>query len=393
MRVLYHHRSLADGAEGIHIAEMVKAFRSLGVQCEVFGPVPESTKTASRQKWSEHLTRAKNKLPSILLEVGEIAFAVLDSVRLAWHVASVRPDVIYDRYALYSFGAAFVGKLFGIPTVLEVNSPLSYEKQHYERLVLRRLARRAEQKICQAATRVACVSTPLKGYLVGLGVNGDRVRVIPNGADPERFGQRPDSSGLRTRLGIREGPTIGFVGVMREWHGLDLLLDAFVCVKRLHPSAQLVLVGDGPYQKNLETRCARETIRDVLFTGRVRSLDVGNIIQLFDVAVSPHATFYASPMKLVEYMAASRAVVAPRMDNITDIIEEGTDGKLFAPGNIQSLVEAILALLEDDAERRRLGQRARIKVETHRNWKAIASEILAALSPSQRSLRKAVRSS
>ena len=82
-------------------------------------------------------------------------------------------------------------------------------------------------------------------------------------------------------------------------------------------------------------------------------------------------------MKLLEYMAMGKAVIAPGTENIRDLIDEGVDGLLFEPGNASALASAIAALRGDPVRRQQLGREARLKIEQERNWTAIASTIVA----------------
>ena len=164
------------------------------------------------------------------------------------------------------------------------------------------LARSFERRIFEAADRIVAVSTPLKRHLVEtMGIDARKILVLPNGADPDVF--TPDASGedIRRRYGIGDGFVVGFVGILRPWHGVDLLLEAFSQFRLDSAAAHLLIVGDGPIQSQLEERARMLGVKDaVIFTGRVTHQEVRAHIAAMDVTVSPHATFYASPMKILE---------------------------------------------------------------------------------------------
>ena len=125
---------------------------------------------------------------------------------------------------------------------------------------------------------------------------------------------------------------IGFTGILRPWHGVELLIQAFAGLYHQHKEAFLLIVGDGPSHSELEQFVASLRITDrVYFTGRVSHRDIPDYLAACDVGVSPRATFYASPMKVPEYMASKLAVVAPAMSNIADLIDDGVDGLMFEP--------------------------------------------------------------
>jgi glycosyltransferase involved in cell wall biosynthesis len=217
------------------------------------------------------------------------------------------------------------------------------------------------------------VSTPLARQIEAL--SGASAVVMPNGADPERFNPstaHPDV--VRERHGLGAAFVIGWTGVLRDWHGLELLLEALT---RL-PDARLMIVGDGPARNAVESR-ARELGVDgrVIMTGRVAHDSMPDHVAAMDVAaVADDRTGVASPMKLLEYMAMGRPVVAPQLDNIADVVEDGRNGLLFTPGDVGDLAAALRRLSSDADLRCRLGVAARREIETDRNWRRNAERVL-----------------
>jgi glycosyltransferase involved in cell wall biosynthesis len=371
VRILYHHRTLGDGAEGIHIREIVKAFRELGHDVKVIGPVGEQAPAASGKPAS--LAAVKRAIPSALFELVELAYGGYSFLKTAWEIRRFRPDFVYDRYITFNVGPVLAGLATGTPVLLEVNAPLALERSQEkdETLRLRRIARFLERWICANARHTIVVSTPLKDYLESLGVPGDRCFVMPNGVDPQRFAPAAKNETLREQLGIPPGSfTIGFTGVLRAWHGIELLLEAFAGMVARGLDAFLLIVGDGSYRPTIEARMKELNIEHrVRITGRVPHRQVPTYISLFDVAVSPRATFYASPMKVVEYMALGKPVVTPGTPNFLDIIDDGVHGVTFEDGDAAALEAALVALFQAPDLCAALGQQARRKVETRLNWR------------------------
>jgi len=379
MKILYHHRTLADGAEGIHIREMVAALRGLGHDVRIVSLVGEDTQRPipARARWK----RIGSMIPHSLYELAELSYNVVGRRRLMQAVRDFRPDAIYDRYNSYCTAAVHTARRSRLPLLLEVNSPVAYERTEYEHLQLKfpRLAQHYERWICTRADQLFAVSSPLKDHLVNvIGVDPSRIAVLPNGANPATFD--PDNSGttVRERHRLQGCRVIGFVGILRPWHGVEMLMEAFAGLAG--PELRLLVVGDGPIQGDLEALAERLRIGDrVTFTGRIPHTEVRDHVAAMDVAVSPRATFYASPMKILEYMAMAKAVVAPDLANIRDIIEHGTSGMLFQPESVESLSECLRALLEQDSLRRQLGAEARRQVETRYNWRYNAEQVVSAV--------------
>ena len=131
----------------------------------------------------------------------------------------------------------------------------------------------------------------------------------------------------------------------------------------------LLIVGDGPSQSALKRLARLRGLQErVIFTGRVPHQEVARYLTAMDIAVSPCATFYASPMKVLEYMATGIAVIAPRMPNLQDLILDQVDGVLFQPENVEELTSSVQALVQNATFRRRLADNARRKVENDRTW-------------------------
>jgi glycosyltransferase involved in cell wall biosynthesis len=370
MRLVYHQRTMGDGAEGIHIKEMVQAFREIGHDVRVVSLVGETAAgTNSRGRSWAAIQRA---IPAAAYEVAELAYNIVSTRSVARAIAEFRPDFVYDRYNSYSTGALKAARQARLPLLLEVNAPVAYERIAYEHLPLKfpRLAQSYERYICSSADHVFAVSTPLKRHLTERhGVQDACVTVLPNGANPDRFDPTVDSSVVRARHGLLGSIVVGFVGILRPWHGVEMLLEALAALRASTPALRLLIVGDGPLQNELETRAKTLRVQDhLVFTGRIRHDDVSAYIGAMDVAVSPRATFYASPMKILEYMAMAKAVVAPDMPNIRDIIRHGETGVLFEPDNPNSLQRALQQVVASPEERRQLGQKARDAVVSTLNW-------------------------
>jgi len=378
MRIVYHHRTLADGAEGIHIAEMVNAFRQLGHEVLLIGPGVEkkgaSENRTNKFKWIKWFFRGP------FYELVELAYNVIGYSSLMKAIKEFKPDFIYDRYITFNYATVAAAKKSKLPIFLEVNAPLAYERNHEpdETLYFKQIAYSLEKKVCCDASSTIVVSTPLKEYLTSIGVPENQIIVLPNGVNMAKFFPRERSKGLLKRLSIGdEDVVIGFVGILRPWHGIDILLDAFKAVCEEYADCQLLLVGDGPIQEEIENKAEKMGLKEkVTITGRIAHEEVGDYIALFDIAVSPKATFYASPMKIIEYMAQQKPVVAPDMGNIRDLISDQEDGILFQPENADSMFQCIRQLVVNESLRMDIGSKALVSVEKRLNWLSNARCVL-----------------
>jgi len=219
------------------------------------------------------------------------------------------------------------------------------------------------------------VSTPLARQVRAL-APGARVTVIPNAVDPVRFDpRRAGRDAMRARLGLGHRCTIGWTGILRAWHGLDLLLEAIV---RL-PDTHLLIVGDGPSREEVERRAAALGVDGrVTVTGRVPHAEVPAYLSAMDVAVvAAERTGIASPMKLLEYLAMGRAVVAPRTESLADVVHDEETALLFEPDSAPGLAACLARLAADPELRAALGERAAAFVRRERTWERNAERVLA----------------
>jgi glycosyltransferase involved in cell wall biosynthesis len=171
-----------------------------------------------------------------------------------------------------------------------------------------------------------------------------------------------------------------FVGSFQQWHGLDRLVEGFAQILRKLPEAKLLLVGDGPARPAVERKIAKLGITDaVIITGIVPHTGIPEMLASADVVTAPYPhlpqELWFSPLKLYEYMAAGKAIVASRAGQIAEVIQNGHTGTLCEPGDVNEFAQTTIELLEDPAERRRLGQNAQQQAIEHHSWEQYARRL------------------
>lgn len=284
-------------------------------------------------------------------------------------------DVIYERHALWSHAAMAYAAASAIPGILEVNAPLVDEQAEHRSLHNRTLAEQAAEISFTAASRIVAVSDRVAGYLRACGVADEKILVEPNGVDVDRFA--PAAEG-RDRSPT-DPFTIGFVGTLKPWHGLDHLFDAFNRLAKSDETVRLLLVGDGPGRSWIEAELVMAGLSDqATLTGFVPHSDVPGFLTQMDVAVVPYAEApnYFSPLKLYEYMAAGLPIVASDVGQVSTAVRHGVNGLLYRPGSGEALVEAIERIRSDSALASRLGQAARSHAVERHTWSASVARVL-----------------
>jgi glycosyltransferase involved in cell wall biosynthesis len=370
MRILYSHRIQSRDGQSVHLEELIGAFRQAGHEVRVVGPGFYDAGDFGGE--SRVVARLRALLPAALHEIAELAYNVPAYRRLRRACREFRPDLIYERYNLYYLAGALLSRRRHIPLYLEVNAPIAEERARYSGLRLRRLARALERWVWRSATRVLTVTDVLGRMVSAEGVEPSRVVVIPNGIDPRRFASLPTRPACGTPL------VLGFVGFVRSWHGLDAVISA-MAADDASAGLRLVVVGDGPARPELESLTAALGIGDrVSFTGLAARDAVPELVAGFDIALQPKVVDYASPLKVFEYMAAGRAIVAPDQPNIREILTDGETALLFDPAESGSVWRAIQRLAADPDLRRRLGEAARAEIARRDyTWERNAERIVA----------------
>ncbi len=377
MRILYHHRTRAGDAQGIHIRSIIHAFRDLGHEVEV-AALTETDAGPQQDVKSSASGRSGGELPAWLYDLLSLGYNGYGYAMLRRRARHFRPDLIYERYSLNTVCGVLAARHLGIPIILEVNAPLAQEQEQLGRLTFRALARASERWICSNSTRTIAVTGVLKDVLVRGGVPSDHVVVMTNGVDDDTFNPAVSGAEVRRKHDLGDRLVIGFVGWFRKWHGLELLLEAYHAAHLAERGARLLLVGDGPARSDLDRFVSAHGLaRDVVFTGPVDHLDIPAYVAAMDVAVQPSAPEYACPMKIVEYMAMAKCVVAPDQPNIQEILQTGHSGLLFRRGDGRDLERVLLRVAEDAETRRALGRAAFETVTSRRFfWKDNAARVV-----------------
>lgn len=300
--------------------------------------------------------------------------------RLAEIIPLVKPDVLHAHSpSLNAIAALRAGKRFGIPVVYEVRAFWEDAAVDHgtstENGLRYRLTRALETYALKQADAVTTICEGLRKDIVARGVPADKVTVIPNAVDIEKFsmGGTPDLE-LKEKLGLAGSRLIGFIGSFYAYEGLDVLLRAVPKLVARMPDLRVLLVGGGPQDAQLRQMAKDLNIADkVVFTGRVPHDQVNKYYDLLDVLVYPRLsmrlTDLVTPLKPLEAMAQGRILAASDVGGHLELIADGKTGVLFRADDPDSLADKVGALLAAPDTWPQLRQAGRHYVETERNWK------------------------
>lgn len=293
-----------------------------------------------------------------------------------------RCEVIYERRLSPKISYA-LSRLLGVPFVVELNgveeeaamqgradeSPLGPWKAR----VRNRMLRRADA-IVAVTPQLADIAKKR------LGIDPARIDTVPNGVDTERF--RPsDASSARQALGLEERPRIGFVGNLVPWQGVEFAIRALPDVLRRNGEARFALVGDGISRSFLEGEATKLGVESqISFLGHIPYERVPLHIASFTVCVAPfvrrrNEDAGLSPLKMYEYMACGRPVVASDLPGVRETIARSGGGLVVPPEDPAALADAISRLLADASLAEAMGRHGRDYAVAECSWAHSAQRI------------------
>lgn len=308
-------------------------------------------------------------------EVAELISGVVQAIAPPARLPSAA--AVYQRYSLNNLAGLLLARRWGVPLILEANASEVKWREDWSTLRFPGLARACERLLLTRADLVTAVSEHAAEDLRSAGANANRLRVVPNGVEIERFaGAQPRALPFPAGAFV-----VGFCGLFYPWHGVPNLVEAFVRLHEHHPDARLLLVGDGeqaPLARSLLDRGGCTSA--ALLAGLVSRDEVPGFLAAADVLVSPHADvhrFIGSPIKLFEYMATGKPIVASAVAQIAEILRHRQTGMLVPPEDPQALCEALEELRERPDLRLALGSAAQREARELHSWDARVRAITA----------------
>jgi glycosyltransferase involved in cell wall biosynthesis len=303
--------------------------------------------------------------------------------RLARVVAGRSYRLVVQLHRRFHDCGFAVARAAGIPIVLRVDA---LEVEEEATWGLRRpgwgrvVEELGELRLIRRADMVAPVSEAVDAQLARAGIDPERRVVVPSGVDLGVFQPGEPDVEMRRKHGLDGRLVVGWVGGFRPFHGLDAVPAIARGLRERVPDAVLCLVGAGPLREEIATRV--RGLEDVVrLIDPVPYREVPRWIRSFDVCLllAGGGPFHYSPLKLYEYLACGRSVVAPRVGEVASVLADGREGILVPSGDAGAVVSAVERLAADPQARAKLGAEGRRTAERTGSWKARADHLFDAL--------------
>ncbi|MGF1603317.1 MAG: glycosyltransferase family 4 protein [Thermosynechococcaceae cyanobacterium] len=348
---------------------IIKGFEELGWTVKPFIVGDRVPKNWSAKGSSEAISRGF--LRTLAVDIVRIGLGLTNTWK-SWRELGDQTDWVYEYNAtLQALGWIF--KRNNRVWIFQTEALLFYEaKVERKALVLSQVAKWIELWAYRRCDVLACISDTLKEILItDFDIPADKIVLVQNGVDIDFI-----NPSIHQPKRVFEGFTIGFVGSLYSWCGLDILIQTLSELHQEGLPISLVIVGDGAIEVDLKAMVNElELSKQVSFEGRVPWQEVPQYIAGIDIGYSgqveiQNGKMYLSPMKLYEYMAMGKPVIASAFEDAKRLVQPGETGFLFQPSDKNDLKHSLKQAFSQKDSLPEMGRLARLEIEKNHSWKA-----------------------
>jgi len=325
----------------------------------------------------------------------EFFFKLIHLLSILRVIIVCNPDIIYTRNVSFALLGLLIKRIKKAKLVLELNGLFSEDWKSGKKIyggvkklyvdVKNVVWSYLEFFVAKKADAVIAVAQGIKDILIQRGGDRNKIFVIPNGANIDMFRQINDSAAineLRNHHGIKNDYIVAFIGNLAPHHGIEYLINSAPIVLNVLPNTKFLIVGDGAIKKELINLSERIGVSDeIIFTGRVSYEIVPLYINMADVCVAPfirarNERIGLSPLKIYEYLACGKPVVASDIKGIGDLLRTSNAGIAVTPEDPVELANAIIKLLKDEELRKQMGKNGRKVAVNNYSWDHTAKKTI-----------------
>jgi glycosyltransferase involved in cell wall biosynthesis len=380
MRIFYFARIDVEGNDAgtRHVFETCKQFASIGHETILFVPDLGTTR----------------KLPGVSIVKVPVfirkpaftyfSFHAILFFYLLYHCLINKPDVVYTRQQTLEWWATWLKVIFRFRYAIEVNGLPMIELKMSQASRWITSVTRILERICYLFPDFWVVPTPhIRDFLCKeYHLNSKQFLVVSNGADADIFCPM-DQNTCREQLGLNINTKyLLFMGGFKKWHGILELIEIMPDLIDSNSNIKLLLVGEGELTTSLQARVDVLGIKDnVIFCGRRPLAEMPVFINAADICLAPFFDERSpqtglSPLKLFEYMACGKPVIASALGGLDEIFQAHDMGEVVSLSDPKVWTKSILSLLNNPERMKSCGENGRKAVLEKFNWKVISENIL-----------------
>ena len=355
-------------ANSVHVVKMAEALALTGAKVTLLARIRTADEIkAARDPYEFYGVDQVFSMTRIPWQRRSIFSAVTYALRGLAQILRDRPDLVVSRNMLGSWLASFAG----FAVIHEAHSPEHLEGKAKE-FLLRTMMRRKTFK------GLIVISTPLKESFLESGLaRGKPITVLPDGASVS--GARDSEHLARTE----PGPfVVGYAGSLYTGRGIELI----VLIARSCPWAEFVVAGgDETFVDQL--RSAHEDVKNLTFLGHLAPSAVPQFLRGCSALVAPYqvdtsdavgrnTATWMSPLKIFEYMAAGRPIVASDLPALKEVLRHGDNSLLVASGDVEAWAMTLRKIRDEPAWGEALAAAAYSEVKSDYSWKTRARRVI-----------------
>ena len=356
--------------------ELAEQIQKLGHSVKIFAPYGQGPRSGTS------LPCVRFPMISLPILRPVWAYTMLFLIPLL-HALRNKPDWIYFRTG-FSILPISLAHLSRSKALLEFNGDAIGEALVKRgRLTLRlHLLKYVEGFNARHSDKVIALTDGLKLVLINrYKVNSEKITVIPSGTNVDLF-QPLDPSECRRRFGLPlDSFVVSFLGVLYEHQGVQVLAQAASLLIKRKPNMHFLVGGNGPHRETLQEIVGRLGLNSrFCLLGNVPYEEAPAVIGASDICVAPFLKTRGetSPLKIFDYLAAGRPVIASDLPCLRWIANTSGAVLLVPPEDPEALSNAILILLDNTAQTQKMAEQGKVWVQPY-SWREIAKEILSGL--------------
>jgi glycosyltransferase involved in cell wall biosynthesis len=281
------------------------------------------------------------------LELAYLISMVLFIPKAIKKLVEINPEIIILNYPSVHTGMLgfFAAKILRKPCVVDFNDLIAQYTIRLLNLKRTSLPSRLivliQDFIVKNSNVVIAPTNFIRRYALALGTKGEKISVIPNGADMRIFNVKMESN-YRSKLNLHDKKVCIYFGRLDGWAGVYMLAEICSIFEQTRPDVKFLMVGGGIEQVKFPN--------NAIVINAVPHYEVPKMIAVADVVLVPfpenEVSHAASPLKLFEGMAMGKTVIASRVSGIQEVVQSGYNGFLVDPNNPKDWCEAIEAVLD-----------------------------------------------